>query len=97
MRKNCSEFHRKHPEVWQLFVRFTFDRVSHGFKHYSADAIMHRVRWETSGGDSERSGDGFKINDHFVTFYARRFARLYPEHEEFFAFRVQKSETRIAV
>lgn len=84
-------FHKAHPEVWTLFERFALDRAARGFAHYSADAVMHRVRWETSGGDKTRGEDGFKINDHHVAFYARRFMRLHPELPGFFRTRRQTS------
>ena len=94
MRRQCAAFHLEHPEVWDLFVQFAFDRINRNYRCYSADAIMHRVRWETAAGDADKS-DGYKINDHHVTFYARRFMRQYPQHEGFFRTRVQTSERRL--
>ena len=89
MRKKCEEFHREHPEVWELFTRFAFDRIGKGFSNYGAKAIMERVRWETNVG-----GDGtteLKIGNNHTAFYSRRFAKMYPEHADFFRFRVQTS------
>lgn len=86
-------FHQEHPEVWRLFERFTLERIRLGFKHYSADAIMHRVRWETSAGSK---GDAPAINNNYVAFYARRFMNIHPEHDGFFKTRVQKSRLRSA-
>jgi hypothetical protein len=95
LRQKAQEFHDDHPEVWDLFVRFTFDRIERGWRRYSADAIMHRVRWETCGGRPEANGRApFKINDHHVTFYARRFMKMYPQHDGFFQLREQLSEHR---
>jgi hypothetical protein len=91
LRAEAREFHRANPEVWKLFVEFTFDRIGRGFKHYSADAIMHRVRWETGAGDP--LGE-FKINNNYVSFYARAFSKMYPEHAGFFRMRRQISGDR---
>ncbi len=88
MRKDCQSFHRKHPEVWSLFVGFTLEKIRLGYKHYGVGAVMERVRWETSAGDSSPE---FKINNNFRAFYARRFAKAFPEHKDFFRTRVQKS------
>lgn len=92
IRSQVNEFHKEYPEVWDLFCHYTNDRINRGFKNYSADAIMHRVRWETSL--KSPANDGFKINNNFVTFYARRFAKEHPEHYDFFRFREQTSENK---
>jgi len=96
LRKACEAFHRKHPEVWKLFVRFTFDRIERGFKHYGARTIMERIRWETDEAHVDPSLS-FKINDHYPPFYARRFMTMYPEHVGFFRVRHQKSKEAPAV
>lgn len=96
MERNYLEFDKKRPIVWRLFKKFTFDRILKGFDQYSADAVMHRVRWETAQGrEGPYSGEGnFKINNNHVCFYARRFMREYPDHDGFFRVRVQKSNFR---
>ena len=87
----CIEFHKAHPEVWQMFVRFTFDRISRGFKNYSVNAIFERIRWET---DTVRNDDSqFKLNNNYRAFYARAFMKKYPEHEGFFRLREQISKS----
>jgi hypothetical protein len=91
LRDEVREFHRSNPNVWKLFVEFALDRIARGFKHYSADALMHRVRWETEAGDP--LGE-FKVNNNYVSFYARAFSKAYPEHAGFFRTRRQTSEDR---
>lgn len=88
--RDFAAFDRANPRIWKLFERFTLERVDHGFCHYSADAIMHRVRWETPARGDDSSG--FKINNNHVAQYARKFARLHPEHGEFFRFRERRRE-----
>lgn len=90
MRERCEAFHREHPEVWNMFVEFALDRISLGFDAYSADAIFHRIRWETAR-PSYKPGEEFKMNDHYTAFYARRFHRMYPQHNGFFRLRKQPS------
>ena len=53
MREQCVEFHKKHPEVWDLFEQFSFQMINRGFQNYSAKAIFERIRWEKDAG-----GDG---------------------------------------
>lgn len=90
MREQVNRFHKDHPEVWDLFVRFTLDRIKRGFRNYSSKAIFERIRWETdsAGGDGVSS---WKLNNNYPAFYARRFAKIFPEHAEFFRTRKQTS------
>ncbi len=87
----CSAFHEANPEVWDLFVRFTLQRIQQGYEHYSVAAIFERVRWET---DKGADSPALKLNNNFRAFYARRFAAWYPVQKDFFRTRVQKSAHR---
>lgn len=83
-----EKFDREYPEVWRLFERFAFELIERGWPHYSADAIVHRIRWHF---EIERKADDFKINNNFVALYARKWARLHPVHADFFETRVRRS------
>jgi hypothetical protein len=88
------EFDEAHPEVWEMFVRFTHDRIRRGFEHYSSDAILHRIRWETAvsmGDESE-----FKLNNNFTPYYARKFHRVFPQHDGFFRTRRSRFDREAA-
>ena len=92
MREQVVEFHRKHPEVWDMFVQFTFQMINRGYKNYSVNAVFERIRWEIDAG-----GDGltcFKLNNNYRAFYSRRFMASYPQHAGFFRTRTQTSETK---
>lgn len=82
-----EEFHWGNPSVYKLFKKFAFEVIRKGHQQYSADAIMHRVRWETNVVTSD---DEFKVNNNHVAFYARMFMRDFPEYKGFF--RLRKSE-----
>ena len=90
MRVAAGQFHREHPEVWRLFVQFTFDRIDRGFTHYSAKAVFERIRWETGEADVDERVE-FKVNNNHAPFYARAFMRMYPERDGFFRTRAQTS------
>ncbi len=91
LRAECQTFHDEHPKVWELFARFTFQRINIGFKHYSVNAVFEAIRWEADevGGDGQST---FKLNNNYRAFYARRFMRMNPEHAGFFRTRRQTSE-----
>ena len=91
--REVKDFHKRNPQVWKLFEQFTFDRIDKGFRHYSADAIMHRVRWETEAGGIPGQ-EPFKINNNYVSCYARRFMMRNQLYKGFFRTRTQSSITR---
>ena len=94
MREQVTAYHKKHPEVWEMFEEFAFQMINRGYKNYSVNAIFERIRWEKDAG-----GDGitqFKIGNNYRAFYARAFMKKFPEHEGFFRTRKQTSENRDA-
>jgi len=90
MKWQFEAFHYAHPRVWELFKKFTWERISRGFLHYSSKGIFERIRWETAV--AETGKQEFKLNNNFSAFYARTFMRIYPEYEGFFRTRKQISE-----
>ena len=87
-----EEYHRENPHVYQLFKRFTFEKINAGAQHLGSSAVFERIRWETS---VTTTGDEFKINNTYQPFYARLFMKDYPEHEGFFRLRTAKADYEI--
>ena len=87
--KKANEYHQKHPEVWDLFVQFTFERINRGFQHYSAKGIFERIRWETS---IPTDPGEFKLSNKHTPFYARAFMKIYPNYVGFFRTSYQTSK-----
>ena len=81
-------FHKNNPRVYELFKQFTFEVINKGFRKWSADAVMHRVRWEASVITDDPQ---FKINNNYVAFYARLFMAEYPQYQGFFETRKRLS------
>ena len=86
-----SEFDAQYPKVWDLFVAFTFEVIRAGHSHYSADAVLHRVRWETTF-DVGAPPHEFKINNNYSAFYARKFREAFPQYAQFFRTRVSVAD-----
>jgi hypothetical protein len=78
-------FDKNNPLVWMLYQRFTHDLIENGHEHHSSDAVLHRVRWETSMKTFDTGN--YKINNNYTAFYARKFHAVYPEHGDFFRLR----------
>ena len=83
-------FDRANPGLWEIFVRFTVEKTNQGFKNYGARDVLHRIRWESEV--SENGESGFKINNIWSPWYARKFHRLYPRHTGFFRTREAKAD-----
>ena len=71
MREQFHRFDSAHPEVWDLFFQFTWEKIDLGYQHYGAKAVMERVRWESDAGGGE-----FKINNNHTRFFADRMNRI---------------------
>jgi hypothetical protein len=80
------DHHRKNPEIWREFERFTLRAVRAGRQRLGAKAIMERVRWETE----VEGGVDWKCNNSYTAYYARMFAAKYPEAKNMFEFRTIK-------
>lgn len=88
----AAAFHAENPEVYELFLKFAKEALLIGHKRYSADAVMHRVRWETNAswfGDRNRD---FKINNNHVSWYARKLMSEDSRFQGFFRLRGTREE-----
>ena len=94
IREQVRTYHRDNPEVWGLFKSFTLKLIQSGRKHYSANAIFERIRWEKDLGNGSEAA--FKLNNNYRAFYARRFMASFPQHEGFFRTRAQPSSNQDA-
>ena len=81
-------FDATHPDVWQAFERYALQIAQHR-RHYSADAVLHRVRWEAA--ITRHADDDFVCNNNWCAFYARKFARVHPELAALFSYRKQSA------
>jgi hypothetical protein len=78
-------FDRANPEVYAAFKDFSLRLLNAGRTHYSADGILHTVRFHTAV-NGDRDG-GFKIDNNFSSRYARKLAAEDTRFAEFFEFR----------
>ena len=75
-----ERYHKENPEIWDQFKEATFALIKVGRKHFSADAILHSIRFNTV----LRGGTDFKINNNYSSMYSRLFTANFPEHKDFF-------------
>ena len=77
-------------EVYDLFERFSIE-ASRRTDRYSADAILHRIRWFSM---IERGDRAFKGNNNWTPILARWFMGKYPSLTGFFELRVLSHERK---
>jgi len=82
-----ERYHAENPEIWESFKEATFALIKVGRKHFSADAILHSIRFNTA----LRGGKDFKINNNYSSMYSRLFTANFPEHKDFFEQRILKA------
>lgn len=86
-----AAFDAEHPEVYRLFEKFADQARFSGIKRYSADAILHRIRWHCNIDCGRRGWNEFKIDNNFSSRYSRKLMTLRPDFEGFFALRELKT------
>jgi hypothetical protein len=74
-------FHAANPHIYDLFLRFTNQLVKRGRTRYGMKSIAERVRWEMA---VETAGDDFKINNIYMSCYARLLILKNPDLKDFF-------------
>lgn len=77
--ENFNQFDNEHPHIWRLFEKFSLQAAERR-KRFSARAVFQRIRWETE----IAQGVDFKVDDGWISHYARKFIRAHPGLKGFF-------------
>ena len=96
--QDFDTFDRENPEVYDRFCALVNHLMAAGRTHYSADALLHVIRFERdirTTGAGEFDGCDLKINNNFSSRYARKFAKDHPALASFFEVRRLKSSQPI--
>jgi hypothetical protein len=78
--------------VCDLFESLSLRVHENGHKRYSADAILHRIRWHYH---IERGDTAFKANNNWTAPLARWFLANHPEAPGFFETRERISQDEV--
>jgi hypothetical protein len=74
-----AKFDAEHPDIYRMFERAAL-QISKTRKTASAKDIFHGMRWNTN----VTSGGEFKIDDGWISHYARKFMDDHPSLKGFF-------------
>lgn len=81
----------ENPVAYELFKQFAEQARRAGRKRYSADAILHRLRWHVNVELRPVDGEEWRCNDHFSSRLARKLIEDDPSFANFFELRELKS------
>lgn len=84
--ENFEAHHAANPHIYEMFKSYAL-KAAAVRKRYSAKSVFHRVRWETQ--IMENNSD-YKIDDGWISHYARKFMDDFPQHEGFFETRIRR-------
>lgn len=74
-------YDKANPQIWEMFKKYARELLLAGRSHAGAKMIMERIRWETT---VSAQGDGFKINNNYAAYYARKLMASDPVWKDFF-------------
>ena len=79
------------PDVCVLFEKLALQVAKAGHARYSADGILHQIRWHHH---VERGNRDYQVNDHWSAILARWFLARHPDFaaSKFFELRVRRSQ-----
>lgn len=83
-----EKFDAENPSIRRLFIQYANEALKAGRRRIGAKAIAERIRWQAM---VETWGDEFKINNNYVSRYARAVAQQRPELAGLFETRTLKS------
>lgn len=89
-----AEYHAANPRMYELFDRYAKQLILAGANKISFKLIGNRIRWEVYVNTEERTlfnmdGDlkRFKLNDAYISRYARLWAESNPKYGHLVEFR----------
>lgn len=84
------EFHHGNPHIYRQLVDLSRQWRDAGHEKCSIDMLFHLLRWEY--GVQTHTSDGFRLNDHFTSRYARLIAANEPDLAHLFSTRTLRSD-----
>lgn len=74
-------YHKENPHLYDAFKKYTIYAIERGYKHFGAQMIIEKIRWETG---VEARNSEFKISNDSAAFYARLFMLEHPSYANYF-------------
>jgi len=88
-----NKFHAESPHIYESFKQVTFDVLTkalpRGVQFISPDMVGHIMRYQSW---SKPDGEDYKVNNNWISYYARLFKKEHTEHGHYFKTRKTDSE-----
>ncbi len=84
--ENFIKHHNDNPNIYHMFEEYALEAARYRSR-YSAKAIFHVMRWNTMIAEKETE---YKIDDGWISHYARLFMERNPNHSKLFETRLRK-------
>lgn len=84
--ENFRNYNQQNPYIWEHFEKFALQAMAKR-QRFSAKAIFHIMRWYTDVSDDQKE---FKIDDGWISHYARKFMQAHPEYDGYFSTRERR-------
>lgn len=83
-----AAFHALNPWVYDRLVEMTYEFVARGHRRVGLRMFFEVLRWQAAMGTI--SADEFRLNDHYISRYARLIVAEHPDLEGIFELRTLK-------
>lgn len=87
LEQRFAAFHEANSHVFEMFKKLTWRAIDAGKTRIGAKALFEVIRWQTW---LETTGDHFRINNSYVSFYARMWMIQHPQYAHIFQIRERK-------
>jgi hypothetical protein len=87
IQEKFEKYHADNPDVYVLLVKLARQWVAAGHSKLGIKTLIERLRWEFHV-TAVRDVDGFKINNNYAPYYARKIMAEYPELDGLFETRM---------
>jgi hypothetical protein len=84
LRAEAATWVAANPQAYALFARFALEARAQG-RRFGVKLLTERVRWECMV--TTRDGAGYKINNNYHAYIARKLLQDHPQLEGFLRFR----------
>jgi len=79
-----ANYDANNPAIYEGFIKYSLELIKAGKTKISAYLIFERMRWEAA---ISVNLDGYKLNNNFRPYYARKFMEEFPQYAGYFTLR----------
>jgi hypothetical protein len=89
LQEDFDKFDRENPHIYKLFEKYSMQLFNAGRTKVGARAVFERIRWD---GMVRPDAKPYKMNDHTIAYYARKFLAEHPRRAGLFELRKIKTD-----